>query len=68
MNLSYLMNLNALIVDYVCLFVALIMNGFILPKPSGVRVDYNIMEASLFGWDADTAFIKGWDKAIWSSN
>ena len=50
------------------LFTALIMNGFILPKPSGVRVDYNIMEASLFGWDADTAFIKGWDKAIWSSN
>ena len=50
------------------LFVALIMNGFILPKPSGVRVDYNIMESSLFGWDADTAFVKGWDKAIWSSN
>ena len=50
------------------LFTALIMNGFILPKPSGVRVDYNIMEASLFGWDADTAFVKGWDKAIWSSN
>lgn len=50
------------------LFVALIVNGFILPKPSGVRVDYNIMESSLFGWDVDTAFIKGWDKAIWSSN
>ena len=49
------------------LFIGLIMNGYILPKPSGVRVDYNIMDSSLFGWDSDTAFIKGWDKANWSS-
>lgn len=49
------------------LFVGLIMNGYILPKPSGVRVDYNIMDSSLFGWDSDTQFIKGWDKADWSS-
>ena len=49
------------------LFIGLIMNGYILPKPSGVRVDYNIMDSALFGWDSDTAFIKGWDKANWSS-
>lgn len=49
------------------LFVGLIMNGYILPKPSGVSVDYNIMDSSLFGWDSDTQFIKGWDKANWSS-
>lgn len=48
-------------------FVGLIMNGYILPKPSGVRVDYNIMDSALFGWDSDTQFIKGWDKANWSS-
>ena len=49
------------------LFVGLIMNGYILPKPSGVRVDYSIVDSSLFGWDSDTQFIKGWDKANWSS-
>lgn len=48
-------------------FIGLIMNGYILPKPSGVRVEYNIMDTSLFGWDSDTQFIKGWDKAGWSS-
>ena len=48
-------------------FVGLIMNGYILPKPSGVRVDYDIMDSALFGWDSDTQFIKGWDKADWSS-
>lgn len=48
-------------------FIGLIMNGYILPKPSGVRVEYNIMDTSLFGWDSDTQFIQGWDKANWSS-
>ena len=48
-------------------FVGLIMNGYILPKPSGVRVDYDIVDSTLFGWDSDTQFIKGWDKANWSS-
>ena len=43
------------------------MNGYILPKPSGVRVDYSIVDSSLFGWDSDTQLIKGWDKANWSS-
>lgn len=48
-------------------FIGLIMNGYILPKPSGVRVEYSILDSTLFGWDSDTAFIKGWDKANWSS-
>lgn len=48
-------------------FLGLIMNGFILPKPSGVLVNYNIMDSALFGWDAETAFIQGWDRAAWSS-
>ena len=47
--------------------IGLIMNGYILPKPSGVRVDYDIVDSALFGWDSDTQFIKGWDKANWSS-
>ena len=49
------------------LFVGLIMNGYILPKPSGVRVNYEIQDKPLFGWNTDTSFIKGWDEGNWSS-
>lgn len=47
---------------------ALIENGFILPKPSGVKCTYNILDSGLFGWDSDSVFIKGWDQGTWSSN
>ena len=47
--------------------IALLTAGYILPKPSGVVVTYTIQENELFGWDSDTAFIKGWDTGIWSS-
>lgn len=48
--------------------IALLLNGFILPKPSGVNVSYTIQENALFGWDSNTSFIKGWDEGIWSDN
>lgn len=46
---------------------ALIVNGFILPKPSGVGVTYQIQTNALFGFDADTSFVQGWDKGIWNN-
>lgn len=45
--------------------VALLEEGYILPKPSGVRVNYNVISSPYFGWDKDTKFIKGWDNGIW---
>ena len=45
--------------------LALLNEGYILPKPSGVNVNYNIVDRPLFGWDSDTAFVKGWDEASW---
>lgn len=48
--------------------IALLLNGYILPKPSGVRVNYTIQDKPLFGWDSDTGFIKGWDEGTWSSD
>lgn len=47
--------------------LALLQLGYILPKPSGVRVNYEIQDKPLFGWDTDTPFITGWDKGNWSS-
>lgn len=48
--------------------VALLTEGYILPKPSGVGVNYNIVERPLFGWDSNTQFVKGWDEAEWATN
>ena len=49
-------------------FLALITEGFILPKPAGVRVNYAILDTTLFGWDSETQIIDGWDKGTWSTN
>ena len=49
-------------------FLALITGGYILPKPAGVRVNYTILDSTLFGWDSETQFIDGWDKGKWSNN
>ena len=49
-------------------FLALITEGFILPKPVGVRVNYTILDTTLFGWDSETQIIDGWDKGTWSTN
>lgn len=48
--------------------IGLLFNGYIVPKPSGVNVHWTIQDKPLFGWDADTAFIKGWDQGIWSDS
>ena len=45
--------------------IALLVDGYILPKPSGVNVNYTIQDSPLFGWDSDTSFIKGWDVGTW---
>ena len=48
--------------------LALLFNGYILPKPAGVGVNYTVMDKQLFGWDLDNNFIKGWDLAQWADN
>ena len=48
--------------------IALIFNGFIVPKPAGVKLVYQIMISAIFGWDKDTSFIKGWDTGTWANS
>ena len=43
----------------------LLYNGYILPKPSGVRYNYTVSNKPLFGWDTDTNAIKRWDAGTW---
>ena len=47
--------------------IALMLNGFILPKPVGVNISYQVQTSALFGFDLDTSFVKGWDKGIWNN-
>lgn len=47
---------------------ALLLNGFIVPKPSGVDTSYTLQEHALFAWDVDTAFLAGWDEGQWSTS
>lgn len=46
---------------------ALIKNGFIIPKPSGVGITYSILKTRIFGWDRDNELIAGWETGIWSN-
>ena len=50
------------------MMVALLFNGYIVPKPAGVKVNWTIQDKALFGWDTDTAFLKGWEEGIWADN
>lgn len=47
--------------------LALLFNGWLVPKPAGVFVTWTIQEAALFGYDIETSFIKGWDEGKWAS-
>ena len=46
-------------------FVTLLELGYIIPKPSGVRYNYYVLDYELFGWDSDTSLIRGWDEGKW---
>lgn len=43
----------------------LLNHGYMLPKPSGVRVNYSINQSVLFGWDSASGVLYGWDIGTW---
>lgn len=63
------MTVNILIIDpnFDDTKIALLLNGYLLPKPSGVELVYTVVDSSLFGWESNTQFIKGWDLGAWNS-
>ena len=44
----------------------LILNGYIVPRPEGVRVNYVFSLKPIFGFDLNDANIAGFDKGHWS--
>ncbi|MDU4960210.1 MAG: DUF2612 domain-containing protein [Sporomusaceae bacterium] len=43
----------------------MILNGLIVPKPQSVGVNYAFADEAVFGYDMETASIKGYDHADW---
>lgn len=63
-DMSYTVLINSQ--SETALTLALLTEGFILPKPAGVKVNYIIVDDPLFGWNLDTSVVKGWDLAKWN--
>lgn len=42
--------------------------GYIIPKPAGVNIKYNIQNAQAFGWDLQSDFVAGWETGIWANS
>lgn len=45
----------------------LVENGYIVPKPAGVRVNYVFAGEPVFAYDFDTEFLGGYDRGAWAS-
>lgn len=43
----------------------LFINGYILPKPAGIKVNYLIIESKVFTWDTEEQYKSGWDNSSW---
>lgn len=46
----------------------MIKQNLIVPKVQGVRINYTFSEGPVFGYDLDTATIKGYDLADWETD
>lgn len=44
----------------------LVENGYFVPKPAGVRINYTFSTDPIFAFDYDTDYLKGWDLGEWA--
>lgn len=62
------MSMDVLIVgNFDSLTQELIENGYIVPKPEGVKVNYAFGTLPVFGYDLDTGYVAGYDTGSWFS-
>ena len=43
----------------------LLQNGYLIPKPAGVQINYSTSADSVFGWNLENDAIEGWDAGTW---
>lgn len=46
---------------------SLLTHGYIIPKPAGVLISYEVTDDPLFGHDLNTDLIQGYDLGIWAN-
>jgi hypothetical protein len=44
----------------------LVSNGYYMPKPAGVKVNYTFATDPIFAWDLNTDYFKGYDEGYWA--
>jgi hypothetical protein len=44
----------------------LIMHGYIVPKPEGVRINYSFGHLPVFGYDLNDSYVTGYDTGWWA--
>lgn len=43
----------------------LIVNGYVVPKPAGVKINYSMSTTALFAYDSITSTLAGYDSGSW---
>jgi hypothetical protein len=43
----------------------LVSNGYIIPKPAGVKANYSFYDDAIFGYDLYNSAFKGYDEGFW---
>lgn len=65
-NMSYQVIIQGMVPN--SLFKALIVGGFIVPRPEGIRISNYIFPVDtnpIFAWDSDSPGLQGWDLGSW---
>ena len=62
------MSMDVLIVgDFASLTTELVTNGYIVPKPEGVKINYTSAVLPSFGYDLETTYVDGYEIGNWFS-
>src|SRR5690606_18608931 len=61
------MTMNVQVVGMTGLKKELVENGYIVPKPAGVRVNHVFADEPVFAYDFDTEFLGGYGRGAWAS-
>ncbi len=43
----------------------LVANGYFMPKPAGVMIQYAFSDQPIFAWDQETTYLQGWNQGNW---
>ena len=48
--------------------MALLTGGYLIPKPSGVHINYaGVSPSAIFGFDSSTSLVAGYDVGVWTT-